>query len=403
MLDTNTMLISSIGARCGLTLFFILFSIIGGARRAFMWWLIGISLSCAGLWLDYGVAPQDEPGALLGTVIYLLFGLSITCVWKGGAVYFNRRVPLTAFLIASCGPGIVYGGLALTDLSETVVLVPVLLMMAHTLLRTALIFCNSRTWRSPSQSVVALALLTYALALATSGLLISFALFNSVPVGVGTVDHRQYALMVDQMGSTLIYLGLIAMTLEHAHVLLKAHAASDPLTGLANRRGAQERAQAAIGDGQRTQIAVLIADIDHFKQINDQFGHEAGDLVLQALARRMEQTIKPHRDVLARWGGEEFLLILPGKDGAAALQLATQICRVIASEPVTVGKTAIPVTISIGVAVFRPGETELKDVVVRADTALYTTKRGGRNHARLALDAPDLERDCAPQRTAAAS
>jgi len=399
MLDIKTLLFASIAARAGFALFFLLFSMVGGARTAFLWWLLSISLSCQGLWLLYGSSANPSPEPLEGTIIYLIFGLSIACVWKGGAAYFDRRIPSAAVILTALGPATAYGGVIQLAPSEPFALVPVLLLMAFSLVRAALVFCNRATWRSPSQWVVVAALFAYAVALASSALLLFLTLQGADSAAAPPPpDHRQYALFVDQFSSTLIYLGLIAMTLEHAHAQLKAHAATDPLTGLANRRGAQDRSVALLGERSRggRPMAVLLADIDHFKAINDHYGHEAGDLVLKAFARRMESVARPQRDILARWGGEEFLIILPDRGGAAALRLARRLCRAIACQPFLAGDQAIAVTVSIGVAAFRENETELSAVVSRADRALYRIKSDGRNQARLEDEVPDPRDGGAP-------
>lgn len=391
MLDFNTLLIASIAARAGLALFYLLSSIFGASRTAFIWWLLNIVLSCLALWLLYGTAAGSEPAPLLGTVIYLTFGLSNACLWSGAAAYFERPIGRLQVLLAGLAPGLTYGGLSLVAPTPHHALAPVLLLMGYTVFRTALVFFAHRPpGFSPSQWVVAGTVAVYALALASSSLLIALSLSGPLPPRAPAPEDKYYALFIDQIASTLIYLGLIAMTLEHAQGRLHDSAATDPLTGLANRRGAKERSLAVIAAGRRagSPMAVLIADIDHFKAINDRHGHETGDLVLQAFARRLESIIQRKQDVVARWGGEEFLVILHGATGAEALQLAERLCVAMASEPVIAARQSIGVTVSVGVASFLPGEVELDAVIGRADAALYDAKRAGRNRAVLATALP---------------
>ena len=391
MLDFNTLLIASIAARAGLALFYLLFSIFGAARVAFLWWLLNIVLSCAAMWLLYGKADASLPGPLLGAIIYMAFGLSNACLWSGACAYFERPIGWAEFFVAGLAPGLTYGGVSLVAPTPLHALTPVLFMLAYAVFRTALVFfVNRRPGLLPSQWVVTCTIALYALALAVSGVMVGLSLSGPLPPRPPAPEDKHYALFIDQIACTLIYLGLIAMTLEHAQARLRDSAATDPLTGLANRRGAKERSLAVIAAGRRAgrPMAVLLADIDHFKAINDRYGHETGDLVLQAFARRLDSIIQRKQDVVARWGGEEFLVILHGATGAEALQVAERVCVAMASEPVSAAKQSIDVTVSVGVASFHPGEVELEPVIGRADAALYDAKRGGRNRAILATASP---------------
>jgi diguanylate cyclase (GGDEF)-like protein len=126
-------------------------------------------------------------------------------------------------------------------------------------------------------------------------------------------------------------------------------------------------------------LSLLLFDIDHFKTINDTHGHLAGDQVLVELTRRVRQHLRTG-DLLARWGGEEFVVLLPHTRGEDALELAEKLRHLIAGEPFP---AAGQVTSSFGVAEFRPHETS--DLwLTRVDGALYAAKAGGRNRVCLA-------------------
>lgn len=126
-------------------------------------------------------------------------------------------------------------------------------------------------------------------------------------------------------------------------------------------------------------LSMLIFDVDHFKRINDHFGHPAGDQVLVELSQRVTGALR-QGDMLARWGGEEFVVIMPHCGQSEALQLAEKIRVLVAGQPFAqVG----PVTVSLGVAEFRPDELPA-DWFKRVDLALYAAKSGGRNTVRLA-------------------
>ena len=159
-------------------------------------------------------------------------------------------------------------------------------------------------------------------------------------------------------------------------------AACDPLTGLANRRTfdvalAKAAAQA---DSDGTSVALLLLDIDHFKRFNDAHGHVMGDNVLRLVAQVLTSHIKG-RDLAARYGGEEYAIILVGADVQAAMTVAEQIRSLLQTRPLlnrTTGEKFGVITCSIGVAVHHPGEAPAT-LVERADQALYKAKRSGRN------------------------
>ena len=158
-------------------------------------------------------------------------------------------------------------------------------------------------------------------------------------------------------------------------------AVTDPLTGLYNRRYMETHVgtlvnQAATRD---KPLAVLVLDIDYFKSINDTYGHDAGDDVLHDFAIRIRKSIRGI-DLACRYGGEEFVVVMPETDMAVATMVAERLRRRIASEPFPIqkGTRTIEVTISIGIAALGPND-DAAAVIKRADQALYRAKRDGRN------------------------
>ncbi|MBK7545288.1 MAG: GGDEF domain-containing protein [Elusimicrobia bacterium] len=131
-------------------------------------------------------------------------------------------------------------------------------------------------------------------------------------------------------------------------------------------------------------LAVIMADIDHFKKINDKWGHPAGDAVLSEVARRLQTGLR-EMDILGRYGGEEFSLMLLDTERKDALEVAERLRRTVEISPVQIGGNAIPVTLSLGLAM-RSNEEEIKlDVLIaRADRSLYQAKETGRNRVVLA-------------------
>jgi diguanylate cyclase (GGDEF)-like protein/PAS domain S-box-containing protein len=167
---------------------------------------------------------------------------------------------------------------------------------------------------------------------------------------------------------------------------LKTLATVDPLTGAYNRRQGDALLAAEFARRSRDgrDFAVLLLDIDHFKAVNDHFGHAAGDAVLVALVRESQKTLRAV-DMLIRWGGEEFLFVLPNADGESAIVAAERIRTTLAAtEIVGPGGVSLHITVSIGVAV--PLTDRSLELLSRADLALYAAKAGGRNQVVLATE-----------------
>lgn len=176
--------------------------------------------------------------------------------------------------------------------------------------------------------------------------------------------------------STLI----ILMMASDISAKLKKMAIQDELTGLLNRRGFQEYGGRAFSAARRANLtlSVIMTDIDRFKYINDKFGHAAGDTALAHFAQLMSDTRRPV-DIIARVGGEEFVLLLPGTDLRDAMAIADQLCKRVGSTPLQMTSVGLPMTSSFGVATISEDDASLDDVVLRADRALYRSKRAGRN------------------------
>ncbi|MCL7941807.1 diguanylate cyclase [Halomonas sp. ATCH28] len=169
--------------------------------------------------------------------------------------------------------------------------------------------------------------------------------------------------------------------LHHANRKLKSLAYSDSLTGSWNRYRMEQAIDAALSAAERHghPCAVLLFDVDHFKQFNDTHGHEAGDRVLVEITRALQATLRD-TDTLGRWGGEEFLVLASHCEGQGAVHLAERLRRCV--EDIDLAELG-RVTISIGVASWHPGDTR-KRLVARADEAMYRAKENGRNRVEQA-------------------
>jgi len=181
----------------------------------------------------------------------------------------------------------------------------------------------------------------------------------------------------------LVPVVLVQRSLSHAQ--LRAAARLDAKTGLLNARAWQEEADLQISRARREgrTLAVLIADIDHFKRVNDAHGHLAGDAALLGAVTALRSGLRPY-DQLGRFGGEEFTVILPGTDAAEAARVAERLRRAVAASPVVIGDLTVDLSISVGVAVLGEHGQDLTDLLTAADHALYRAKHAGRNQVAVA-------------------
>lgn len=191
------------------------------------------------------------------------------------------------------------------------------------------------------------------------------------------------------LGFGSLCLFLVA-SLDQAWARVNAMAQQDSLTGLLNRRGFVTLAQRELDLAQRhgQPLAVLLMDVDHFKSINDAFGHLSGDKVLIEIANRCQGALRS-TDLLGRWGGEEFIMLLPNTPLTHARQFAERVREAIVAAPqVRIGEREVRVSASLGAAGNSPGQPcSLDELIDRADTAMYQAKSDGRD--RVAVSDPD--------------
>jgi diguanylate cyclase (GGDEF)-like protein len=183
----------------------------------------------------------------------------------------------------------------------------------------------------------------------------------------------------------LAVLVLPPVLLLHRTVLVKqleVAAHRDGKTGLYNAGGWQELAEKTLADEARRSgtFGLLMLDLDHFKQVNDTYGHLAGDAVLRAVAETIKSAVRSRSDAVGRFGGEEFLVLLPGIGPADIVRVAEHIRRAIAALTVQVGQLSITgLSTSIGIALYPTAGKSLQRLLNAADTALYHAKATGRN------------------------
>jgi diguanylate cyclase (GGDEF)-like protein len=175
--------------------------------------------------------------------------------------------------------------------------------------------------------------------------------------------------------------------LLEAQEKLRIEASHDALTTMWNRRAIMQilNKELARARRQKSAFSIAMSDIDHFKVVNDTHGHLAGDAVLREVARRVDEIARDY-DTVGRYGGEEFLIVLPACDQAGAVAAAERMRASVASAPVEAHGVEIPVTLSLGVATSVHGRElkETEDFIAAADAALYRAKEGGRNRLEVA-------------------
>lgn len=233
------------------------------------------------------------------------------------------------------------------------------------------------------------------------GLLLAFALYNlcrSILIAVLGIPQDPQISNPLELTSAVVFLGtglglgfgMFWMASSHIRVALENLANTDPLTGLCNRRTFTTHCNHELLRSLRSNdpFSLFLFDLDHFKRINDLHGHSAGDTVLCAVADRLRQSVRD-MDVVGRWGGEEFVVLLPGADSEIALYVAERLRSDIASLsiadllPGTAITGAAEITISVGVATYRGPADTIDILLQRCDAAMYQAKADGRNRVLL--------------------
>ncbi len=193
------------------------------------------------------------------------------------------------------------------------------------------------------------------------------------------------SILLTVFGIFFFFVKAAAQRVTDAQQQLHTLATTDALTGAFNRGTILAHAREEISRIERRRLlkndytlSFILLDIDHFKQINDTYGHLVGDKVLEEMIQRVREAARDY-DLIGRFGGEEFLLILPDSGFEGAVAAAERVCQAVGSCPFAINAGDIQVTVSLGVATSRPGEQNLDEVLQRADAGLYRAKAEGRN------------------------
>ncbi|WP_431150909.1 diguanylate cyclase [Acidovorax facilis] len=327
---------------------------------AYLLLAVGAELAGQG---EYSMLPLwfwTHTSLLLGALGYTLF-------WAGARALSGRRRVLPAVLILVSGGWLVLGLVTQFPLDNLLRAGAFHLTAAVSLTAAAWeVWHDRRTESLPSRPLLA------GLLLASAG---TFAL-QLLYIATHTASPQGFALAfsVQMFCHFGVALMVSSLSNERAEVRLEKVAQTDTLTGVGNRRWAMSMLPARLPVGS----AIAQLDLDHFKHINDRFGHAAGDRVLVATADALRHQLRDS-DLLARMGGEEFLVYLPDASASAASAIAQRLCGAVQHIRLSELGEDIPVTVSIGLACVTSAGGTWADWLAAADRALYDAKRAGRN------------------------
>jgi diguanylate cyclase (GGDEF)-like protein len=369
--------------------------------RAVAWWG-GAHLMRAGsvaLFGTYGSLSQVISIDLANVVLFLAFAVA----WTGARVFDGRR-PLPLAMLA--GPAV---WLAVAYMPGLGANMQVRFLVASGIITTYTWLTAYELWRGRSEALVSRWPAIFMLFAHGALFLLRTPLAAMVPFLPAPDIYASVWLTVLSFEALLFTISIafifLAMAKERTEYRQRTAAMVDPLTGIANRRsflsdgGEVARRHATTA----SPIAVLLMDLDHFKSINDRFGHAIGDRVLQVFAESTQETIRP-TDLFGRLGGEEFAAVLGNLKREEAVALAERIHEHFVDAAAYVDGYAVGATVSIGVVVSDDAALDLPELLAQADQALYCAKERGRNRVEVAtLDLIRSRSEAAPPRRVAAA
>ncbi|SFF06667.1 diguanylate cyclase (GGDEF) domain-containing protein [Aureimonas phyllosphaerae] len=288
--------------------------------------------------------------------------------WVGLRLFDQRSAMTTFMMVMAVVPVATHVLLDLATFDEEAVNTGSTIAYAIHEAAMAVYVLSMSRGRSPIRKVIGLSLLAISIALCLP-LLSPAILPPNVPVIL--------IFVVDHVSSILLTTAILALEADRANLALARQALRDPLTQVLNRAGLVAQTQHVTGPA-----GVVVVDLDHFKRVNDGHGHTAGDHVLGTFARRAELLL-PFGAHIARFGGEEFVLVLPGAGRAETAVFAERLRRSIGAQPIDWNGAQIEISVSVGVAIALGGP-DIPAAVDRADKALYVAKTNGRNQVRVA-------------------
>ncbi|MDP3895526.1 MAG: GGDEF domain-containing protein [Mesorhizobium sp.] len=341
--------------------------------QAALWWAgANVALAAAIVLVALG-------SVVAGDAIYFM-GMTLLCVssaftWAGARAFQRHRI-MPVHMLAGPALWLAVLGLSLA-FSDTRMLVPInatITLGYYASAAHGIYFARDEFLRArrPLSVLIAIHAVTLMLAVPAS---LSGAL-TGPPPPFSWFGIIHFESMVFTVGTAIF---LVAIMNERAQRRFATAALTDPLTGLLNRRGFLQRAERVLDRARRnsTVVAVIVFDLDGFKQVNDSFGHATGDRVLEIYAEVTRKVLRP-ADVVGRLGGEEFAALLPGFDPAAALAMGERVRKAFALAAVDVDGRPVNATLSGGVA-SATNPDDIHQMLMAADRGLYLAKDRGRN------------------------
>lgn len=281
--------------------------------------------------------------------------------------------------------GLIYAGIVWTTMFDPHIGISKALIPATasiTFLLSALMIIRHREVTRAAEWAAAASMVIFSLAQAVAT---SAALLQGVggdPFYESIYMHYHYLMLpAGYMATGMFVVFMLASDLSEQMKELANH---DQLTGVLNRHGLNERGAVALAEFERSDlpVSIVMIDVDNFKSINDKHGHSAGDDALVHFAALLKDD-RRNEDILARVGGEEFALVLPGYDLMSTMRMAGDLCNKVEATPLRLGGKTVTMTASFGVAALSKKDTGLLDAIDRADRALYRSKGAGRNQVGL--------------------
>jgi len=378
-LDVNTLFLVTIYVEAMLGLL-LLFAWIQNANiHAVAWWGCAHLLRAASVMLFgmYGSVPDAISIDLANAILFTAFAVT----WTGARVFDGRDVQ-PVYLVGGAIVWLIACRLPLFQQS----------MDARVLLSSAIITGYTwatayEFWRGRSEPLVSRWPAIFMLFAHGALFLLRTPLSQVLPWSPSNQVFDSVWLSVLSFEALLFTIAiafiLLAMAKERTELRHKTAALVDPLTGIANRRAFLEGAAELAKDNGAKQAAVLLADLDHFKSINDRFGHAVGDRILQVFAANVNEALGP-TDLFGRMGGEEFAIVLTHAGREVGLAIAERIRISFEDAAAQIGERQVGGTVSIGMAVCEDAEFDVASLLAQADEALYCAKERGRNRVEVA-------------------
>lgn len=391
--EVNTLFLLTIDVEAILGLLLLLVWVQNTRVQAVAWWATAHLMRATSVMLYglYGSVPDLVSIDLPNVLLFTSFGVT----WNGARV-FNGRNALPGSLIAGAALWLLASQWVSLDAGEIRGQLSAMIIAAYTWL-TAYEF-----WRARNEPLVS-RWPAIAMFITHGAMFLLRTPLNALVHGQDTDAILTSAwLSVLSLEAFLMTIAtafiLLAMSKERTELRHKTAAMIDPLTGLLNRRAFLQDAEALLQQQiQRDRpIAVLLIDLDHFKSINDRFGHAVGDKVLQVFAKTTRMGLR-QTDLVGRLGGEEFTVVLADASVDNAYLVADRLRRAFAASAATMDGQPLNATASIGVAVIVDPGQDLAHLITLADQALYLAKARGRNRVEVAAIETDANDD-APQR-----